>query len=740
MAGILSVASLAQDTETDLMISVSSDSLTIPVNTNFYYVVYLENLGDNAATFITLKDSLPAEITFVSSPDACTVVNAIVNCVIDDLPPGKSTSITYAVRAIAAGTNVSNQVVVSAAESDSNPNNNTASISVDIVTPAPADIALTGSLSRPRINISESVEITFEISSIDDITAYRNKIELVLPDQIEYVSSSSCTKIGTLIRCETGTVTTSEPGQASLQVRAISPGTINLAAIASHIESDPEEENNSINLVLTINNPPPDSADIRLDMTPSDTQFIIGEPVILTFTVVNSGPSDATGVSVIHELPAELEFISSPDCSNVNPEFVICDIGNLPIGQTIIGQLSVSAVTVSEAITSSANIGGNEFDPNLFNNARAITLPGIDPLAATPTPIIITATPTYTPSPTVTPFVITATPSLVEPIETSPATTNDSDPEADTENEQSEQNDSHNDDEGTSTGGEGAGGEETVENMAPSEVYGWTRYESADLIQVTGSWFLRSMNNASKRGYHESRDSGATLRYPFEGDGFRIGYRSEVNGARFQILLDGDFVDYYVTDFEDIESATEMRQSFVTQPYWVTSGYHVVDIQCLADGDGAHGCNIDFIEIFRGPPMPERTDSSDQATDEVIVEDIELITAPPTIAPPPTPEPNSIITVDVLVSVDVNNNNRVDANEGVEDITVRAVDVLNNTLLASAVTDSSGAVRIRVVAQNDVVLLIPVLGETFYVRRRGTQISETWNLALTPANIPGLIP
>lgn len=740
ITAVLSFSGTAQEAEIDLSVSVSSEASTVPILSNFYYTVYLENLGTVPATFISLSDTLPTEVEFISSPDSCNISDRVVTCSISDLAPGESATLTYTVRAVSPGTNTSNQVTVSAAESDSNMENNTSSVSINITVPQPADISLTAFTGSSQINIGDIIEFGFAITSVDTIPVYQTRIEFVLPDSFEFVSLTGCTDAGTLIRCDIDTVTADTPGYVNLQIRAIESGTVSLSATASHMESDPDESNNRIELAFNISNPSSDAADIQLDLTPSHSQFVIGEPVTFTFSVINFGPADATGLSVIHELPSELELISSPDCDVMNTRFVICEVGALSSGETVFGTLTLSATGAAEAITSTASVAGNELDPNLLNNIRSITLPGIEEIPSTSTPIIVTTTPVPLPAVTATPLVITATPSSVELLETPGATTGNSETETDTDDDPSGEITSDNADETTSNNNENSGNESIPDDAAPGDIYGWTRYESADLIQVTGRWALRSMSNASQRGYHESRDSGATLRYPFEGDGIRIGYRSEVNGALFQIILDGEFLDTYDTNFENI-NAPAMRQSFVTQPYWVTPGYHVVDIQCLADGDGSEGCNIDFIEIFRGPPMPDRADNSSSDVDNaVVVENVELISAPPTITPAPTPVPDSIITVDVLVSVDVNTNDRVDANEGVEDITVRVVDVLNNTVLASAVTDSSGAVRIRVVAPNDVVLLIPVLGETFYVRRRGQQINETWNLLLDPANVPGLIP
>jgi hypothetical protein len=231
------------------------------------------------------------------------------------------------------------------------------------------------------------------------------------------------------------------------------------------------------------------------------------------------------------------------------------------------------------------------------------------------------------------------------------------------------------------------------------------------------------------------------LRYPFVGDGFRIGYRSEVHGGSFQVLLDGVFLALYSSDYTQIDADLDpVRQTFRTQPHWDTPGYHVVDLVCLSDGKGAQGCNIDYIEVFSGPPIPIVPTAVAISTQAIVITEIELIAAPPTPAPTELPPQESVITVDVFVNMDLNTNGQIEPNEGVSGMTVQAVDVSNNTTLISGLTDESGFLRLRVVVGSDIVLLIPMLGESFYVRNRGRDLTETWALVIDPVTIPGLIP
>ena len=724
-------------TETNLSVTVVSESDVVPVNTNFTYSATVENLGTNAATFVTTTDNLPLGIVFLSSPDACVVSGPVIECSIGDLDVGESATVTYMVRATSAANDISNSISVMGAETDPDMANNVASVSVDIVVPEAVDIVLSGSVSPSSVDMSEEVDINFVVSNPDLVPAYIAVVDFVLPSQVQFVSSSDCSSTGTVVSCEVGTVENGTSEGISLTLRAISPGNpVTIAAIASHFETDPDTANNGATVSFTVNEPPPDSADLRFTMVPSAAQFIIGENIVITYTVTNLGPDNATNISVIDELPAEIEFVSSADCALAG-NLTVCDVGSLAVNEIYIGSITVTSNVLSTAITSSASAVGDEFDPNMFNNVQSITLPAIDPVAATSSPVVITTTPVASS----TPFVVTST--SLPPVEVvSTQASVQSTPAS--ENQQGSESAPTNGDR------DNGGSSGTVDNplpdgVAPSDIYGWTRYESIDLIQVTGQWFLRTMSNASDGAYHESRDAGALLRYPFEGDGFRIGYRSEVNGASFQVSLDGEFLAVVGTNFLEIDPELDpVRQTFITQPYWVAPGYHLVDIVCLADGQGSQGCNIDYIEVFIGPPIPEAAQPTQVVVPEgetaVIVNDIDLVSAPPTLAPTATLVPDSVITVDVIVSVDMNTNNQVDANEGIEGITVRAVDVSDNTLLSTSVTDGSGFVRMTVATGHDVILLIPVLGESFYVRNRGQAIEETWSLLLDPANVPGLIP
>lgn len=709
--------------EADLSISVTSDRAVVPINTNFIYTITIQNLGADNATFVSVTDILPSGVVFLSSED-CTVSESVISCDLGNLTANESVVIHYQAQATRVGV-AQNAVSVSGAETDPNLDNNSAAASVNVIIPEPVDLSLSGSMQPAEVNLSDLVDLSFVVHNNGSHPAYLTQVKFVLPSQLEFVSSTSCSNSVAVVSCSIGTVDVGTSINLTISVRAIAASsTIDVSALVSHFESDQDMGNNGTSISLVVNEPPLDSTDLKNGIATSASQFIVGEAIDFTFTVINSGPSIATEVSIISDLPDDLSYVSSSDCAMAG-ELLVCDIGDLVLNGIYTAIVSIQSTRTSPSITLSTHVVGDESDPNTINNIASVTLASVDPVQPTATITdtpIVTTTPiilTATPGPTQTPFqvIVTQPVFLTEPARSdeSSGDNSDRDPIIDSDI--------------------------LLDGLAPSDIYGWTRHESVDFIPVTGRWSLRTMQNASDGAYHESRDSGAMLRFPFEGDGFRIGYRSEVHGGSFQVRLDGVFLAVYGTDVNDIDTELNPpRQTFVTQPHWVTPGYHVVDIVCLSDGQGAQGCNIDYIEIFVGPPIPVAPTVDVIPTQIIVIEDVELVVAPPTLAPTGTPASNSVIAVDVFVTVELNTNGQIEPIEGVSGMSVQAIDVSKNTTLATSVTDNSGFVRISVATTEDIVLLIPMLGESFYVRNRGGDLTDTWTIVIDLATMPGLIP
>ncbi|MFW5696470.1 MAG: hypothetical protein ACOCXR_01650 [Phototrophicaceae bacterium] len=276
---------------------------------------------------------------------------------------------------------------------------------------------------------------------------------------------------------------------------------------------------------------------------------------------------------------------------------------------------------------------------------------------------------------------------------------------------------------------------------SPTPGFGWQRFESSAFIAVIGSWGLGQDSRASAGGYRQSASAGATLRFPFTGDGVRVIYRAQPQGGRFELILDG------TTSLAVVDTHADEVAYHFAGPFFVEAGYHVLDVVALAPRSGETAVAIDAVEVFRGPPLPTRIapttvpgDPASEATRQPVA-NIALISQPPTPQPTATPIPDVLVEVEVVVAYDLNRNDSADADEGVQGISARMLDTTTNRLLASGLTDERGFVRLQAVTANPVTVAVPYFGETFPVRAgRGRSQSARWTLLLEAGTQPGLIP
>src|SRR5262249_49292537 len=107
--------------------------------------------ASNAATGVTVTDTLPAGLGYVSaspSQGTCAQAAGTITCDLGGLAPGASATVTVVASTAAAGSFTSN-LSVSATQPDPNPANNSATATTLVGAAGATDLALTGSASAP---------------------------------------------------------------------------------------------------------------------------------------------------------------------------------------------------------------------------------------------------------------------------------------------------------------------------------------------------------------------------------------------------------------------------------------------------------------------------------------------------------------------------------------------------------------------------------------------------------------
>jgi uncharacterized repeat protein (TIGR01451 family) len=127
----------------------------------------------------------------------------------------------------------------------------------------------------------------------------------------------------------------------------------------------------------------PPGADLSITNSAAPNPVVSGNRLTYTLTVTNSGPQDATGVTVTDVLPGSLHFnsVSSSQgtctrSTTTSPEpkggTVTCSVGNLANGAKASMSIGITA-TKPGTLTNTATVSANETDPDPNNNGATAT-------------------------------------------------------------------------------------------------------------------------------------------------------------------------------------------------------------------------------------------------------------------------------------------------------------------------------------------------------------------------------
>ncbi|MBE2270753.1 MAG: hypothetical protein IAE80_21115 [Anaerolinea sp.] len=288
--------------------------------------------------------------------------------------------------------------------------------------------------------------------------------------------------------------------------------------------------------------------------------------------------------------------------------------------------------------------------------------------------------------------------------------------------------------------------------LAPPEVYeplpdatdtappfdGWFSFESDyPLVRYIPPWTPRLSESASRGQYHRTEDITGRASFPFAGEGLRLRYVAAQNMGMFDVIVDG-----IVLDTIDAYAATLVFPG--TRVYTLHPGQHLLELRSAGKNPASEGyvIGLDAIQVFRADAhtlilQPQNFTPTPTMREAAR---IELIAAPPTLAPTATPLPPQIVRASVVIAYDENGNGVVDPAEGVAGISVRVVETPTNQVIASGFTDARGYAYLEVVSAAPTRVVVPYFGEAWDVSNNRNGAPNTFTLLLDAANQPGLIP
>ncbi|NUL46232.1 DUF11 domain-containing protein [Cellulosimicrobium funkei] len=286
----------------DLALSKTASVDTVSAGDSLTYTVDVTNNGPSSAENAVLTDTLPDGFSIgeVAAVDGgvCTVTAPDVRCTWDALEPGATTTVTLEVTVdpdAPAGAVINTAAVASPAD-DADETNNSGSATV--VVEQEADVAVEKSATPnpgvPGTEEAYTVTVTNNGPSMARGATVTDALPTGFTDAV--VDDEDCTIASGTLSCLFGDL---EPG-ASRTITltgSLDPdltGTLSNTAQAASATPDPNPDNNA----STVDIPLEPTADVSVSKSTSTPEVALDGTVHYEVTVINDGPSTATGVVV----------------------------------------------------------------------------------------------------------------------------------------------------------------------------------------------------------------------------------------------------------------------------------------------------------------------------------------------------------------------------------------------------------------------------------------------------------
>jgi uncharacterized repeat protein (TIGR01451 family) len=361
----------------DLSLAKEVDNPQPNVGQNATFTITVRNGGPDDATNVSVRDQLPAGITFVSSdPSQGSYVAATGIWSVGSIAASGQASLRLVGRidTIGSKTNTAQVSAVDQFDPDSSPGNSLASeddqasVSVD---PPVIDLSLNKQIDVARPNLGQTVRFTIVVANAGPSTASGVIVADQLPSGVSFVSSSPSIGSYDAIsgRWNVGGITAGSMATLLIDATVNSvETTVNTAEVFAadqfDVDSTPgnsnpnEDDQRSVSFVAA-------RSDLSLNKTVDDDTPNVGQNVSFTIVVTNAGPDPASGVSVLDRLPPGLTFVSSaPQVGSYSQATGIWTIGGLAVGGTATLTL-VATSTTTQAVTNTAEVQtSDQLDPN----------------------------------------------------------------------------------------------------------------------------------------------------------------------------------------------------------------------------------------------------------------------------------------------------------------------------------------------------------------------------------------
>jgi len=335
----ITLSSLVSDLSLSMVVNNSTPNKTDDV----IFEITLNNSGPNSATGVTVKDLLPAGLSYQSHSGG-TYDSGTGVWQIGALPTGSNTTLTITARIMTTGVKTNVTSVLTSNQADPNMTNNSASVTV---TPRSADLSITKTIDKNIFSPGDTVKFTITLNNAGPDIATGVFVWDALPAGYSYLSDDgSGTYISNTGIWNVGTVAVNSTKTLNITAAVTaSSNKTNKVEVLSSDQLDPDSTPNNGSVSEDDDDAAP-KADLSLTKTVNNAVPSLGSNLIFSLKVSNSGPSSATGVVVRDILPPGLSYISNDGGATFSGGTVTWMAGTLSVGMSKTLTITVSTSTI----------------------------------------------------------------------------------------------------------------------------------------------------------------------------------------------------------------------------------------------------------------------------------------------------------------------------------------------------------------------------------------------------------
>ena len=375
---------------------VKNGPATVTAGGEIDYTVDAANAGPTAAINVSVTDTLPAGVTFVSVTPSnggwtCTNNgNVSVTCDRANWVSGATTTFTIIVRAPAQTTALTNNVAISSPTNDPDLTNNDDSVVTDVTGLADLSIVKTG---PAQVDSGGPIRYRLAVDNAGPSNAVNVTVTDTLPAGVTFTSASgqgwTCTHAGNVtITCDRASLASGASAPV-ITVRVTAPtGPARLSNLASVTSStvDPNPVNDSDTAPTRVRSGSgghQPRADLSIVKT-GPGQVNAGDTISYQIAVSNAGPHAAVNLRVTDNLPAGVTFVSAAgngwSCDNNGNVTITCDRARLADGATAPDIIvTVRTPDTAQTLINHANVVAETSDPTANNNASSASTSLVPP-------------------------------------------------------------------------------------------------------------------------------------------------------------------------------------------------------------------------------------------------------------------------------------------------------------------------------------------------------------------------